>query len=64
MSITTSLSPTTSMSIDMYTSAEAASALGMTPHDLYQSVQAGRLPAYDFGEGMRFRRRDVDALPI
>lgn len=45
------------------TAEEAAAYLRLTLGALYQRRQRGQIKAYRLGRSLRFRRRDLDALP-
>lgn len=54
----------TPMSIDMFTPYQACTRLGVSPAALLDLVNAGDLPAYDFGDAIRFRVSEVESLAI
>ena len=45
------------------TAQEAAAYLRLTLGALYQRRQRGQIKAYRLGRSLRFRRRDLDAVP-
>ena len=48
--------------IDLYTPSQAGAVLQFDDTALLDAVNRGMLPAYDLGEGIRFRVNDVTAL--
>ncbi len=48
--------------VDWLSTADAASALGITARTLYRFIDQGDLPAYRFGRVIRVKRVDIDAF--